>query len=242
MNWYEHVFDYCERGLDASFWAEPLNATSNIAFVVAAVLALVRIGRLGRPGDARRRRYRHALIAMACLVAAMGVGSFVFHTWATRWAKLADATPITVFMLVYLAYALRVFLRMGWLPVGVALAAFLYLSSATADLQCSTALSRIAEPCFNGSLGYLPALATLFLVSGLMWGHAPEIARRLLSAGLLFTVSLVLRSIDRELCAAMTIGDWSIGTHALWHVCNAATVFWLLDAAIRHDAADQSGR
>ena len=72
-----------------------------------------------------------------------------------------DATPITVFMLVYLAYALRVFLRMGWLPVGVALAAFLYLSSATADLQCSTALSRIAEPCFNGSLGYLPALATL---------------------------------------------------------------------------------
>ena len=39
MNLGEKIFIYCERGQDPSFWAEPLNAVSNAAFIIAALVA-----------------------------------------------------------------------------------------------------------------------------------------------------------------------------------------------------------
>ena len=43
MNWFEAVDGYCER-IDASVWSEPLNALTNIFFLVAAVWVLRREG------------------------------------------------------------------------------------------------------------------------------------------------------------------------------------------------------
>ena len=40
-SWFEPIRAYCER-TDASFWSEPLNAISNGAFLIAAVLAALR--------------------------------------------------------------------------------------------------------------------------------------------------------------------------------------------------------
>ena len=37
MNWSQKVDIYCER-TDFAFWSEPLNAVSNAAFVIAALL------------------------------------------------------------------------------------------------------------------------------------------------------------------------------------------------------------
>ena len=85
MDWTAQLDGYCER-IDPSFWAEPLNAVTNAAFV---------------------------LVAMLCAVlAVIGVGSFLFHTLATVWASLADTGPIAVFVLSYLYLANRDFL--GW--------------------------------------------------------------------------------------------------------------------------------
>ena len=39
MNLGEKIFIYCERGQDPSFWAEPLNAVTNAAFILAAIAA-----------------------------------------------------------------------------------------------------------------------------------------------------------------------------------------------------------
>ena len=36
MTWTAPIDAYCER-LDAGFWAEPLNAATNLAFILAAV-------------------------------------------------------------------------------------------------------------------------------------------------------------------------------------------------------------
>jgi hypothetical protein len=87
------VHGYCER-LDGSFWAEPANALTNLAFLVAAVLAAVQVRRgLGRaPLD---------LAVLSGLLAVISVGSFLFHTLATGWAGLADTVPIGLFMLAY---------------------------------------------------------------------------------------------------------------------------------------------
>ena len=40
MDWDARIFRYCERGGDAAFWAEPVNAATNAAFIIAALLAL----------------------------------------------------------------------------------------------------------------------------------------------------------------------------------------------------------
>ena len=103
MKWSEAVDLYCER-TDASFWSEPVNALSNAAFLVAAALALD----LWRRGD----RKDWPALALIVIVAAVGVGSFVFHTVATRAAILADVIPIAVFIYGYLLLALRRFVHL----------------------------------------------------------------------------------------------------------------------------------
>ena len=46
---------------------------------------------------------------------------------------------------------------------------------------------------------------------------------------MLFLVSLTARTLDRSACAILPIG-----THALWHILNAAVLYALVAAAIRH--------
>ena len=39
MAWSDQVFSYCERGGAPGFWAEPLNALSNGAFIITGLIA-----------------------------------------------------------------------------------------------------------------------------------------------------------------------------------------------------------
>ncbi|MFJ5370379.1 ceramidase domain-containing protein, partial [Bosea sp. CER48] len=94
-------FGYCER-LDASFWAEPANAVTNGAFVVAALAASWLWCR-------QEQRDRVAL-AFILLVFAIGIGSFLFHTMPNRGTVLADVVPIQLFAFGYFAFALSRFL------------------------------------------------------------------------------------------------------------------------------------
>ena len=43
MNWFETIDGYCER-IDASFWSEPLNAVTNVIFLITAIWVLRRDG------------------------------------------------------------------------------------------------------------------------------------------------------------------------------------------------------
>jgi hypothetical protein len=67
---------YCER-LHAGLWAEPVNAASNLAFFLAAAGAYMLWKREGK-----NDRFILLLIGLAVLV---GIGSTLFHTFATRW-------------------------------------------------------------------------------------------------------------------------------------------------------------
>ena len=93
------VDNYCER-LGPEFWAEPLNAVSNAAFLIGAWLAWREAGRRGRQGD-------WAIVALVAILTAIGVGSFLFHTFATGWAGTADVLPIMIFILTYLYLATK---------------------------------------------------------------------------------------------------------------------------------------
>ena len=83
--WSTPVDLYCER-MTPSFWAEPANAISNLAFLFAAFAAFDlwrREGKADRP-----------ILALIVVTVAVGLGSFVFHTLATQGAMLFDITPI----------------------------------------------------------------------------------------------------------------------------------------------------
>jgi hypothetical protein len=238
MNWNAQVFRYCERGQDPSFWAEPLNAISNAAFLLAAVAALVAIDRM--PRDERR----FGPVLLAALVFAIGIGSFLFHTYATRWAALADVGPIGVFMLAYLGYALHVYARLGWTTTAVGLVIFVGALHMTGQIQCRPDLLSVAATtrgsCLNGTIGYAPALIAMLGIGAMLMARRHPAGRALVVAGLVFLASMLFRIVDIETCALTRLAGRTVGTHFIWHMLNALTLYLLLRAAIRHGGHGKS--
>lgn len=233
MGWNEQVFRYCERGLDPSFWAEPVNALSNTGFLVVAMITAGRVRQLPTsvlPAD------RAALMSLAGLIAAIGIGSFLFHTFATRWSRTVDVAPIGLFMLVYLAFTLRMLMGLGWTATVGILGGFLVITAIVSSFACPTwrltAVTDAArEPCLKGSIGYVPALVALGVTGFLLRQRHPA-GQQLLLAGGLFLAAIILRWLDRDLCTATRLLGAVRGTHALWHLLNAGTLYVLMSAAL----------
>ena len=230
MDWDQKIYRYCERGHDPAFWAEPFNAISNGAFLLAALFAAIAYWRLPRE---ERDVVEAGLIV---LVAIVGSGSFLFHTFATRWASLSDVVPIGIFMVVYLGYALRRFLALPWLAVAIGLGLFVWALQAIGNIQCSGPLAMTETPygaCFNGSLGYVPALIAMLGIGAVLAIQGNPAWRYVLSAGVVFLFSLTFRSLDWDTCGLTRLDGHAIGTHFLWHILNSVTLYLLLMGAIR---------
>lgn len=221
----QQIFAYCERGLDTAFWAEPINAVTNVAFLIAAGVALAHWAAIPK-ATAGRGLFELGLVI---IVAIIGIGSFLFHTYATRWAAMADVLPITVFMLAYLGYALRRFCYAPWWGVALGLAVFVFALTQAREIRCD------GGPCFNGSVGYFPAFIALILIGSWLVVRAHPAGGSLIAAGLIFAVSLTFRSLDQALCPWTRINGLDpIGLHFMWHVLNGTLLYVLLRAAILH--------
>lgn len=230
--WLQQFFLYCERGSDPSFWAEPFNAVSNGAFLIAALSVVPTLSRVRstRPVTAEK------LLVLLC--ATIGIGSFCFHTFATRWAFMFDAGSILAMSLAYLVYAVRRFLGAEWMGTVFAIAALMLGFVLVRFIPCPAGLmpftAAAGHPCLNGSLGYLPVIAAMSFIGGWLAVRRHAAGGALLAAALVFALSLTLRSLDTELCATTVLFGRARGTHALWHLLNALALFLLLRAAIRH--------
>ncbi len=211
MDWRESVLDYCER-LDGRFWAEPLNAMSNASFLIAAAAAFALVRKRGQSDP--------PAMFLIATTACVGVGSFVFHTVATRGAMLLDVLPIAVFIYGYILLALRRFFSLGLVVSIVVTALF-----AAGNVLVSNVKA------LNGSLAYLPALTSLIVFSALLSRRRDlrdrETARGLGLSAALFVLSLTFRTIDRGICAA-----FPTGTHFIWHIINGCLLWLLLRTAI----------
>jgi hypothetical protein len=206
--WSSPVDLYCER-ITLFFWAEPVNALSNIGFLIAAFAAFQLWRRKGK-GD-------FPILILIAVVAAVGLGSFAFHTLATRGAMLLDVVPIGIFIYGYFLLAMRRFLLLSWPGALASLAAFVAVSLGLASL--------VPRDVLNGSAGYLPALAALIVLGWMLRGHVAGQAM-LIAAGV-FTISLTFRIVDLDICSR-----WPLGTHFLWHLFNAAVLYVALRGAI----------
>lgn len=198
----EHIDNYCER-TDGTFWSEPLNAVSNASFIVAAVAILML---------ARRRGALDAPTGLlAALMATIGVGSFLFHTVATRWAMLADVLPILAYQVAFILLYLRRAARASVVVTAGVLAAFFGLG---------VLFGRLPRELMNGSLGYAPALIVLLGLAIVHARNAPREPGLLGAAAALFVVSLTFRSIDMVVCDA-----FPPGTHVFWHLTNGVVLY-----------------
>jgi hypothetical protein len=233
MTFGEHVFLYCERGTDTALLAEPVNAISNVAFLLAGLIGLQLV--LWRPPA--ERSPDHFLLPV--LVLFIGLGSLAFHLYADEVTALADVVPISVFMLVYLGFALNRFLDVPPAWTVLTVIGFAAIIAITGQVQCSAGAIGVlgpdaagAKPCLNGSLFYLPALAALIVVGLLAKERGHRAAPYLLWAAAILAVSITLRSLDLALCDQVVIDGRKVGTHFAWHVLNALALFLLLRASL----------
>jgi len=222
MAWTDSVDIYCER-LGPDFWAEPVNAISNLAFIIAALVGF---------REARRLGWRNGWITALCMLAlCIGVGSFFFHTFAQRWAAVADVIPILLFIVTYLFAAAHYLFGLRWaIAVPAAIVAFgLALLARNGVLQLAT------KEQLNGSEGYAPALALLVGSAVILMLMRRPAAKWIGAAAGVFIASLGTRIADVHVCDA-----FPAGTHFLWHSLNGLMIGLLLLAIIRHGRLAQS--
>jgi Ceramidase len=209
--WTQAVDGYCER-LDPGFWAEPVNAVTNAAFLIAAAVMAARL------------RGRHLPLAnlLVAILALIGIGSFLFHTFAQTWAGLADTLPILLFILAYICAATRDLLAARPVWAWAAVLGFFPFAAATVPL-----FGLI--PGLGSSAAYAPVPVLIAAYSVALRRAAPETARGLAIGAALLVLSLTLRTIDEPLCAVLPLG-----THFLWHILNAVMLGWMIEVYRRH--------
>lgn len=220
MDWTLAIDGYCER-TDASYWSEPVNAATNAAFLIAAYVMWRRV----------RGQGLRLAVALCLVLAAIGVGSYLFHTHAAVWASAADSLPIGLFILLYLFAANLHFWRLPLWAAGLGTAAFIPYA------MLLTPVFR-ALPFFEISAFYWPVPVLIGVTAAALRSRAPDVARGLGIGGILLVVSLVFRSLDEIVCAA-----FPSGTHFLWHLLNAVLLAWMIEVYRRHMLAEaRAGR
>lgn len=213
MDWTRAIDAYCER-TDAGYWSEPVNALTNIAFLLAAALMWQRTRREGR--------------VLAGILAVIGVGSWLFHTHAVAWAALLDTVPILVFTIFYMYLANRDFWRLPpWLSAVGAAAFIPYTAVAT------TVFENL--PFYRISSFYWPLPLLILAYAVLLFRRDPVLARNLAIGAAILCVSLTARSLDQALCT-----QFPTGTHWLWHILNALMLGWMIETWRRHGEAAHS--
>ena len=204
--------DYCER-LSALPWAEPLNAVSNLAFLLSAALAWRLAGHCGDRQAGQDARL------LAILLALVGCASLSFHTFASPTTGFLDVAFIGLFNLVYLCLCVRRVLGFSWAATTAAGAGFLALD----QLRAAVLPARL----LFGSTLYLPPLLVLGGLILAIRRTSPAAAGRMGQAAGVFLLSLTARTLDRPLCSA-----WPWGLHFVWHLLNAWVLLQLIRALL----------
>ena len=200
---------YCER-LDVGIWAEPINAVTNFAFILAAIIMWIRCKNLveGR--------------ILAFLLFLIGCGSFLFHTFAQTWAAILDVTPILIFILSYIYVANRRFLvwskRMSITGVILFLPYQFLVVSILSSIQF-----------LGSSAQYVPVAILIFFYSALLHKSKSNLSRELFVGATILSLSIFARTIDEPLCLIV-----SVGTHFIWHILNAIMLAWMIEILRRH--------
>ena len=213
----EFLDTYCERAGHAGLWAEPINALTNLFFIYVAY-------RCWQQVCALKQHSVHRVLDIWLLIVslvAIGVGSGLWHTVATKEAMLADVIPITVFINIYLIAAMRRILQLRWWKV-IGLWAAYQMFTVLAQMHLSADL-------LHGSIMYLPTYVTLVLLTVAVFLKNNATGLGFITALGIFSLSLIFRTIDLWVCPI-----FPLGTHFLWHTLNAVMLYQLVRLVMGH--------
>ena len=211
MDWTEAIDGYCER-TGPDYWSEPVNAVTNAAFLIAALVMWRRTGAARAPVTA----------VLIVILALIGIGSYLFHTHGQVWAALADTAPIALFVLVYIHAANRHYWGLSPRSALVLTLGFFPFAAATVPLF------RIV-PGLGSSAGYGPVPLLILIYAFLLRHRLPGVARGLAAGATILCLSILFRSLDLPAC-----GQFPRGTHFLWHILNAIMLGWMIEVLHRH--------
>ncbi len=203
-----YLNDYCERLGVAGFAAEPLNAISNIAFIIAAIIAF---------NACRKLTFKtHIDIYALCFAMLLiGVGSGAWHLHPTGSTLMLDIIPITIFINLYLVSLLRRKFAMRWGYIALAFAVLHrlnYIANTSFDAKT-----------LNGTILYLPTWLMLVALCGYAAWRKLPFTRSLMMISGIWSLSLLFRTIDFASCDLLPFG-----THFIWHLLNALVLYKLL--------------
>jgi hypothetical protein len=204
---------YCER-TGPGLWAEPANALTNLAFIAAGLWGVWQV-----------RRYKTGPFAevLAWWVVAIGIGSTLFHIFASKGTIWADILPIAGFTLAYTLFNLRRFLGMDWGKAILVFVAFYVVAG-----LITYAVPDWLRQASNGTTNYLPPFLALAFFGAWVAATGNRAGWYNLTGSAIFVVSVICRMIDPLVCAS-----FPLGTHFLWHVFNGLMLAVLLAATAR---------
>ncbi|WP_299373652.1 ceramidase domain-containing protein [uncultured Tateyamaria sp.] len=209
MELLRQIDGYCER-VGPDYWAEPVNAVTNAAFVLVALWMW------------RRSAGVPMARVLSVVLGLIGIGSYLFHTHAQVWSAIADVAPIGAFILFYIFAVNRDVwgMRTVW-AVG---ATALFVPYAALTIPLFQYL-----PVLGVSAGYVPVPVLILIYAALLWWRAPRLARGFVLGAVILLVSLTARSVDEALCTQLPLG-----THFLWHILNAVMLGWMIEVYRRY--------
>ncbi|MCK4563887.1 MAG: ceramidase domain-containing protein [Verrucomicrobia bacterium] len=201
---FEPIDLYCER-TSSAFWAEPVNALTNVLFLVSAWFIWRRAKKMEAVSS--------GVWLLLVLMCAIGIGSFLFHTFAITWARWVDVLPILFFQLLYAWLYCREIARIH----------FTYALAILLAYCVAAFVGRQFPHVLNGSLIYAPAMVFL-VVLGIYHLATRRMERYIvLTATGVFFVALISRTVDTAVCP-----HFLLGTHFMWHVCNALVLYLMM--------------
>lgn len=202
---------YCGRH-GSGLFDEVQNSFSNVAFIVGAMLAYRAWRNSGNPDK--------LVVALMPMLAAIGVGSFIFHSYPTPATLYIDLVPIQLYVLGVLGYALNRLLALSWKTTALVLAGFFLVRQLW--------ILAVPKGLLGGGVTHVPALLALLIVVGVLARRKLVAWKYLVAGAAFYTGALVARSWDVPLCAGL-----SLGLHWLWHLLAAAAATLVLVGLVR---------
>lgn len=199
---------YCERTSDSLF-AEPMNLITNLGFIICAYFVF----RLATA----KGKLRLDVKILTSLVAAIGVGSFLFHMCANKLTQMLDVIPIFLFQIAFLFCYLKQVAKICSKNILLLVGLFIILSFVFTQFP----------HYLNNSLSYIPALVFLLGIGIYHKQRKQELENYILLSVTIFLFSLTLRTIDPIVCEYLFIG-----THFFWHILNSIMLYILLKSLI----------
>lgn len=208
----DYLFAYCERAGHDGLWSEPLNFITNAAFLLFAWYSY----RLLKRQPDKRFRTMGDIWVLVVLMALIGLGSGLWHSWAAPgWTVMVDVIPIVAFINLYIISLYRRVAGFKWWQVACVWLGFTLANQAAGAIFPPSTL--------NGSLMYIPTFALMILSALYLRLRSIAGARELTIITVLFFASLTFRTLDLALCDTLPFG-----THFLWHLFNSVVLYRLL--------------